>query len=521
MLKKQFYSVILIASIQLIIGCKPRTPTNNLSVGRGMNVSESSYPAVQQMTLTHNEKDVGKCSFSFIAKNAFLTAAHCLRGPFYFNQIKVNGHLYQVDKLKILINPRHQVFRFSSLCARHDTAIIILPEDLSKDIYRFAKNPFDSDKEKAYFVGYGGIQSTHDVRSDQKRVGTHAFQKDKQHWKGLYNFESPVGNPGGYENLRQLPSENLRSFLARGDSGGPLLNEAMEIQGVASRVNFFIDRNLNIFVDTHTFSTLNLVSEAVKSGAKIPSTCCSCSNSHSIAKQDYVFPGSEPNICKATSIKGYNKNSSLLTIDSCSPKPGGCKESIGKYPQFHTYEKKLLKTATGLLDLCLASDIVENPLSFLRETSKVVELIQAYLETGRYYEALGYTDSLDNMTTSTDYKRLSDVFIQRAEALAGLGRPNISILDKALKKNPDPRYASMVASMLARKYYSFGMKKKALEYAKLSLENYALSTTAYLILGDIYKNLPPKNSSTANSYYQRVREINSDNEQAFYADWTL
>lgn len=177
----------------------------------------TDYPAVVQI---HKG-----CSASFIRPHVLLTAAHC---------VKPNGGPYALKDLKVASTHVvvHPQYNGSSIV--NDVALIFFDRDLAPTILPL-QNRLPLVDDLVTTIGYGPNRYLNNTLYDipeadgQKRVGRNRVSNVTN--AKIFTVGTHRASPD-----EQNPPIGENSALVSGDSGGPLLNEAGEIIGIATAV---------------------------------------------------------------------------------------------------------------------------------------------------------------------------------------------------------------------------------------------------------------------------------------------
>ena len=194
--------------------CRTLAPTAEVKVTNG--IPTNRIDAVVCLNI-----GFGCCTGTFINKTTMLTAAHCLGhvGPDDY-KVSVNGtaptakHYYQ------------NAFPMPWLSKGRDLAILEFPASVSQslgittflNISQSELNPGDD----VILVGFGKTDHADAVAPGPKNYGTNTVSSTSPWRVIVLGLIRPAGVPG------------VNVALDSGDSGGPLLNAAGEIVGVAS-----------------------------------------------------------------------------------------------------------------------------------------------------------------------------------------------------------------------------------------------------------------------------------------------
>lgn len=157
----------------------------------------------------------GICTGTFIGPKTLITAAHCVVG---MDSVTVKG----IAPKTILPNPKwdpesHGIHGF-------DVAFLIFDEKMSSSMTALSASKPTAGQDNLTMVGYGFTNYKTQEGSGTKRMGTTSIESVSS-----TGMTMVINTRSAKTDDQETPS------IGRGDSGGPLLNSAREIIGIASQ----------------------------------------------------------------------------------------------------------------------------------------------------------------------------------------------------------------------------------------------------------------------------------------------
>ncbi len=251
--------IILLSLIATFLNIAFTAPT----ILGGKSIPESYFPAVIEFEISKSEKVV-TCTATFISNNTLITAAHCVSSlnsacekvhhdtsritikdkTQNFKKLKVKEIISQPDSYSGMNFNAKESECSQSINPRYDIALLILDKNTKHPTIRISTT-FPNTKNKKYkFIGYG--QSLFEEIELFSRKWFHNYEtqfelggkKQIGYFKIIkQNFAMPHETIFTKYLKGKVYDSSTTHHLLFGDSGGPLLNDANEIMGIASMFN--------------------------------------------------------------------------------------------------------------------------------------------------------------------------------------------------------------------------------------------------------------------------------------------
>lgn len=196
---------------------------DGFSLTNGQDIGEETHPYVRYLSIDNSSM----CTGTFIKKNLFLTAAHCVKGSSYLSVRVKDGHYVYPSRVEYNLD---WITTDRNGVNEHDTALLWFSSDVSSAVMPICRNNA-SVGDKFVLVGYGCNDFTNLTQEqwqectgngrNKKRQGTNIIKTITD--AGVITFTGSAFSSGDYPSDSPTNGTGTNSASGPGDSGGPLL----------------------------------------------------------------------------------------------------------------------------------------------------------------------------------------------------------------------------------------------------------------------------------------------------------